>query len=148
MQVILLEGIRNLGDLGDMVSVKSGYARNFLIPYKKAIIANEENKANFEAKRAELEKAQSETLAAAKARADTLNGKVVTISVKAGEEGKLFGSVGPREIAEAITATGADVSKSEVQMPSGPIKVVGSEEITIGLHPEVSAVVTVTIDAE
>ncbi len=148
MEVILLERIRNLGDLGDMVSVKSGYARNYLVPYKKAVIANEENKANFEAKRAELEKAQAETMAAAQARADKLNGLTVTIAVKASDEGKLFGSVGPREVAEAITAAGAEVTKAEVQMPSGPIKAVGSEEVIIGLHPEVSATVTVTIDAE
>lgn len=148
MEVILLEGIRNLGELGDMVSVKNGYARNFLIPYKKAIVANEENKANFEAKRAELEKAQTETLVAVQARADKLNGLAVTITVKAGEEGKLFGSVGPREVAEAITAAGAEVSKSEVQMPSGPIKAVGNEEVIIGLHPEVNVTVTVTIEAE
>lgn len=148
MDVILLERIRNLGDLGDLVAVKAGYARNFLIPKKKAVVANEHNKASFEAQRAELEKVQAEILAAAQARADKLNGTSVTITVKAGEEGKLFGSVGPREIAEAITAAGNEVTKAEVQMPSGPIKDVGSEEVIIGLHPEVSVSVTVVIDAE
>lgn len=148
MDVILLERIRNLGDLGDMVAVKAGYARNFLIPQKKAVIANEDNKASFEARRAELEKAQAEIMAAAQARAEKLSGSSITITVKASEEGKLFGSVGPREIADAITAAGNEVTKAEVQMPSGPIKDVGSEEIIIGLHPEVSASVTVVIEAE
>jgi len=148
MDVILLERIRNLGDLGDMVAVKAGYARNFLIPQKKAVIANEDNKASFEARRAELEKAQAEIMAVAQVRADKLNGTSVTITAKASDEGKLFGSVGPREIAEAIAAAGNEVTKAEVQMPSGPIKDVGSEEVVISLHPEVSVSVTVVIEAE
>jgi len=148
MDVILLERIRNLGDLGDMVAVKAGYARNFLIPQKKAVIANEDNKASFEARRAELEKAQAEIIALAQVRADKLNGTSVTITAKASDEGKLFGSVGPRDIAEAIAAAGNEVTKAEVQMPSGPIKDVGSEEVVISLHPEVSVSITVVIEAE
>jgi len=148
MDVILLERIRNLGDLGEMVSVKAGYARNFLLPYKKAIVANEQNKADFEARRAELEKAQADALAAAQARADKLNGQSYTLKAKASDEGKLFGSIGPREIADVISASGTAVSKSEIQMPAGPIKDVGSEEISIGLHAEVIAKVTIVVEAE
>lgn len=148
MDVILLERIRNLGDLGEMVSVKAGYARNFLIPYKKAVVANEKNKAEFEARRAELEKAQAEALASAQERAAKLDGKTFTITAKAGEEGKLFGSIGPREIADVISAGGAEVSKAEVQMPAGPIKAIGTEEIGIGLHAEVTATVTIVVEAE
>jgi len=148
MDVILLERIRNLGDLGEMVSVKAGYARNFLLPYKKAVVANEKNKAEFEARRAELEKAQADALAAAQARADKLNGQTIMIKAKAGEEGKLFGSIGPREVADAINASGTEVSKAEIQMPSGPIKEVGSQEIGIGLHAEVTATVTIVVEAE
>ena len=112
MEVILLERIRNLGDLGEMVSVKAGYARNFLLPYKKAVVANEKNKAEFEARRAELEKAQADALATAQARADKLNGQSFLIKAKASEEGKLFGSIGPREVADAISASGTEVSKA------------------------------------
>lgn len=148
MDVILLERIRNLGNLGDMVSVKAGYARNFLLPKKKAVIANEKNKAEFEARRAELEKAQSDALAVAQSRADKLNGQTFTIKAKASDEGKLFGSIGPREVAEAISAGGNEVSKSEIQMPSGPIKSVGSEEVSLGLHAEVVATVTIVVEAE
>ena len=148
MDVILLERIRNLGDLGEMVSVKAGYARNYLLPYKKAVIANEKNKADFETRRAELEKAQAEALSVAQARAEKLNGQTFTIKAKAGDEGKLFGSIGPREIAEVISAGGTEVSKSEIQMPSGPLKEVGSEEIGIGLHAEVTATVTIVVEAE
>jgi len=148
MEVILLERIRNLGDLGEMVSVKAGYARNFLLPYKKAVVANEKNKAEFEARRAELEKAQADALATAQARADKLNGQSFLIKAKASEEGKLFGSIGPREVADAISASGTEVSKAEIQMPSGPIKEIGSEEIGIGLHAEVTATVTIVVEAE
>ena len=148
MEVILLERIRNLGDLGDMVSVKAGYARNYLLPYKKAVVANEKNKSEFETRRAELEKAQADALAAAQARSGKLNGQTFTIKAKASEEGKLFGSIGPREIADAISASGTDVSKSEIQMPAGPIKEIGSAEIGIGLHAEVTADVTIVVESE
>lgn len=148
MEIILLERIRNLGDLGELVSVKPGYARNYLIPQKKAIVANEKNKAEFEARRAELEKAQAETLAAAQARADKLNGQSFTITAKASEEGKLFGSIGPREVADVISAGGIEIAKAEVQMPAGPIKNTGSEELGISLHAEVTATVTIVIEAE
>jgi large subunit ribosomal protein L9 len=148
MDVILLERIRNLGDLGELVSVKAGYARNFLIPKKKAVVANEKNKAEFEARRAELEKVQAEALSAAQARAEALNGTSYRITAKAGDEGKLFGSIGPREIADTISAGGAKVSKAEVQMPGGPIKAIGSTEIGIGLHAEVTATVTIVVEAE
>jgi len=148
MDVILLERIRNLGNLGDMVSVKAGYARNYLLPQKKAVIANDKNKTEFEARRAELEKVQSEALGIAQARADKLNGQSFTIKAKASEEGKLFGSIGPREVAEAISAGGTEVGKSEVQMPSGPIKAIGTEEVSLGLHAEVMATVTIVVEAE
>lgn len=148
MDVILLERIRNLGDLGDMVSVKSGYARNYLVPFKKAVIANEENRANFEARRAELEKAQAESLAKAQARADALNGQTITIKGNAGEEGRLFGSIGTRDIAEALVARGLEVAKVEVQLPEGPIKSTGTREVQINLHPEVQATITVAVEAE
>lgn len=148
MDVILLERIRNLGDLGDMVSVKAGYARNYLVPYKKAVIANEENRASFEARRAELEKAQAESLAKAQARADALNGQSITITGKAGDEGRLFGSIGTRDIADALVKKGLEVAKSEVHLPEGPIKSIGSREVQISLHPEVSATVIVEVVAE
>lgn len=148
MQVILLEKIRNLGELGDEVSVRAGYGRNYLLPHGKAVTATGKNKAHFEARRAELEKAQAENLAAAQARAEKLNGMNVKIARKAGEEGKLFGSVGTADIAAAITAAGVEVAKAEVQLPRGALKELGEHEVEIALHSEVQAKLIVAIVAE
>ncbi len=148
MEVILLEKVGKLGGLGDKVSVKAGFGRNFLIPYGKAVPANEANIAEFEARRAELEKAAAEKLAAAEARAEQLNEKAVTISSKAGDEGKLFGSIGVRDIADAVTAAGIEVSKSEVRLPEGPLRAVGDYDITLQLHSDVEAVIKLSVVAE
>lgn len=148
MNVILLEKIRNLGDLGQEVKVKPGYARNFLLPYGKAVAANEENRAKFEARRAELEKTQADALSAAQARAEKMDGATVQIAAKAGEEGKLFGSVGAKEITDALTAAGFEAERAEVLLPEGPIKEVGDREVTLALHPEVNARIIVSVVAE
>lgn len=137
MQVILLEKVGRLGNLGDKVNVKSGYGRNFLIPYKKAVAATEANIAEFEARRAELEKAAAERRGVAEARAAKLAELSVTIGANAGDEGKLFGSIGTRDIAEAVTKAGIDVDKSEVRLPNGVIREVGEYEIDIQLHSDV-----------
>jgi large subunit ribosomal protein L9 len=148
MEVILLEKVANLGSLGDKVKVKAGYGRNFLLPYGKAVPATADNLKAFEERRAELEKAAAEKLAAAQARAEALNGASVTITSKAGEEGKLFGSIGVRDIADAITAAGTEVEKSEVRLPEGPLRVVGEYEIELQLHPDVSASINLAVVAE
>ncbi|TNC82320.1 MAG: 50S ribosomal protein L9 [Oleiphilus sp.] len=148
MEVILLEKVGKLGGLGDQVSVKAGFGRNYLVPYGKAVPANAANIAEFEARRADLEKAAAEKLAAAEARAEQLNEKSVTITSKAGDEGKLFGSVGVRDVADAVTAAGIEVSKSEVRLPEGPIREVGEYEIAIQLHSDVTATITLVIVAE
>jgi large subunit ribosomal protein L9 len=148
MNVILLEKVRNLGALGDEVSVKAGYARNFLLPYRKAVIANEANRARFEAERAELEKTQADQLESASKRAEALNGATVQILAKASEEGNLFGSVGAREIADALAAAGFDASRSEILLPDGPLKQVGDHEVHLSLHPEITVHITVSIVAE
>ena len=148
MQVILLEKIRRLGELGDTVKVKSGYGRNFLIPQGKAVSATEANKKFFEQRRADLEKKQAEVLAAAQARAEKLAALTVTIASKAGDEGKLFGSVGTRDIAEAVTKAGVAVEKAEVRLPNGALRNVGEYDISIALHSEVAATVKVAIVAE
>lgn len=148
MEVILLEKVGKLGSLGDKVAVKAGYGRNFLIPQGKAVPANDANVAEFEARRAELEKAAAEKLAASQARADKLNDKEVTIVSKAGDEGKLFGSIGVRDIADAITAAGVEVAKSEVRLPEGSLRSVGEFDITVQLHGEVNAIVKLIIVAE
>ncbi len=149
MEVILLENIGNLGVLGDKVDVKPGYGRNFLIPQGKAVPATVDNVAKFEARRAELEAAAAETLSAAQARADALAALVaVEIAATAGEEGKLFGSVGTRDIAEALTAAGCEVDKAEVRLPEGAIRELGEFEIMIQLHAEVSTTVAIQIIAE
>jgi len=145
----LLENIGNLGVLGDKVDVKPGYGRNFLIPQGKAVPATVDNVAKFEARRAELEAAAAETLSAAQARADALAALVaVEIAATAGEEGKLFGSVGTRDIAEALTAAGCEVDKAEVRLPEGAIRELGEFEIMIQLHAEVSTTVAIQIIAE
>jgi large subunit ribosomal protein L9 len=148
MEVILLEKVANLGSLGDKVKVKAGYGRNFLLPYGKAVPATADNLKAFEERRAELEKAAAEKLAAAQSRAEALNGASITITSKAGEEGKLFGSIGVRDIADAITAAGTEVEKSEVRLPEGPLRVVGEYEIELQLHSDVSASINLAVVAE
>jgi large subunit ribosomal protein L9 len=148
MQVILLEKVRNLGSLGEEVKVKSGFARNFLIPYGKAVAANENNRKQFEARRAELEKAQQDALGKAQARAEKLSGATVQIVRKISEDGKLFGSVGLRDIVDALTAGGFEVERSEVHLDHGPIKDVGDHEISVSLHPEVNIKIHVSVIGE
>ncbi|GAC1376032.1 MAG: 50S ribosomal protein L9 [Aquirhabdus sp.] len=148
MDVILLQRIANLGQLGDKVSVKSGYGRNFLIPQGKAVSATEANTASFEARRAELERVEAESLAQAQARAAKLNELNVVITSKAGDEGKLFGSVGTRDISDALTASGTQVDKSEVRLPNGALRHTGEFHVAIQVHHDVMAEVLVTIIAE
>lgn len=148
MDVILLEKVRNLGNLGDQVKVRAGYGRNFLIPNGKAVIANEKNKAAFETRRAELEKAQAESLAQAQARAEKMAGATVQIVSKAGEEGKLFGSIGTADIAEAMTQAGFPLERSEIHLPTGPLKHIGDFEIPVSLHTEVNFKIIVSVIAE
>ena len=148
MEVILLDKIAKLGGLGDKVSVKSGYARNYLLPQGKAVFASDANVEHFEARRAELEAAAAAKLGGAEARAEKIAATAVTIEANAGDEGKLFGSIGARDIAAAITAAGAEVNKSEVRLPHGPLREVGEFDVTVQVHSDVKAVVTVTIVAE
>jgi len=148
MEVILLETIAKLGDLGEKVNVKSGYGRNFLIPQRKAVPATAENLEVFEARRAELEKLAGEKLVDAQARAETINALSVSIETKAGEEGKLFGSVTVRDIAEAAEAKGVSLEKSEIRMPEGPIRELGEFDIDVHLHPEVDAVLKLSVVPE
>ena len=148
MEVILLEKIGKLGDLGDKVNVAAGYGRNYLIPVGKAVSATADNVEKFESRRAELEMAQVEGLKAATVRADKLNATEVTLERIAGEEGKLFGSVSAADIAEAITTAGAELAKSEVRLPDGPLRALGEYEVDIHLHVEVNAKVKVIVVAE
>jgi large subunit ribosomal protein L9 len=148
MEVILLEKIGKLGGLGDKVSVKSGFGRNYLVPQGKAVPASEENVAKFEERRAELESAAAEKLAAATARADALNELDITITSKCGDEGKLFGSIGTRDIADALAAAGSEVCKSEVRLPEGALRSIGEFEIAVQLHPEVTATVRLAVVGE
>lgn len=148
MQVILLEKVTNLGNLGDAVSVKPGYGRNYLIPRGKATPATAANRAKFDARRAELEKVAGENLAAAQARREKLNGMVVTVSSKAGDEGKLFGSIGTSDIADAVTQAGIAIKKQEVRLPSGLIRNIGDVEVEVHLHPDVDARITIRVVSE
>ena len=148
MQIILMEKVVNLGLMGDVVKVKDGYARNFLIPQRKAKRATDANKAEFEAKRAELEAKANEILVAAQARGEKLEGYMVQVTQKAGVDGRLFGSVTNHDIAEALTKQGFDVKKGEVVMPNGPLKTVGDFPLTINLHTDVKAQVTVSVLGE
>ena len=148
MEVILLEKIENLGSLGDKVALRPGYARNFLIPQGKARFATAANIAAFEARRAELEKAAAETLATASQRAESLAALSVTITAKAGGEGRLFGSVGTADIADAVTAAGVALEKREIRLPDGPIRQAGEHEVAIHLHSDINATVKVIIVAE
>ncbi len=148
MEIILLEKIRNLGDLGEQVTVKPGYGRNYLIPQGKAVRATKENQQIFESRRAELEAAASEALSKAKARAAELEGVVIEIARRASEEGKLFGSVAVSDIIEAVNAAGKELDKVEVNLPEGAIKVIGEHDIDISLHPEVNLTLKVLVTAE
>lgn len=148
MQIILLEKVINLGNLGDVVKVKDGYARNFLIPQKKAKRATPSAMAEFEARRAELEKAAAEKLAAAQGVADKMNGTAVTVARKAGMDGRLFGSVGNADVAEALKLAGFDVDKAAVRMPEGPLKTIGEFPLDIALHTDVLANISVNVVAE
>jgi large subunit ribosomal protein L9 len=147
MEIILLEKITNLGNLGDKVNVKSGYARNFLLPQGKATMATAENVAAFEARRAELEKQAAEKKAYAESRAAELAELEVTITATAGDEGKLFGSIGTHDIADALTASGVEVAKSEVRLPNGTIRQVGEYDVAVHLHTDVEATVRVVVVA-
>jgi large subunit ribosomal protein L9 len=148
MQIILLEKVINLGNLGDVVRVKDGYARNFLIPQKKARRATETAVKEFEAKRAELEKVQAEKLAAAKASGEKLNGLTVQLTSKAGVDGRLFGSITNFDIAEALAKQGFDVAKANVRMPQGPLKMIGDHSVSVALHTDVVVDVTVSVTGE
>jgi large subunit ribosomal protein L9 len=148
MQVILMESMTKLGGLGDIVKVKDGYARNYLIPQGKAKRATEENKKVFEERRAELERVQGEKLAAAQGRAAKIEGLTLQLVRKAGVDGRLFGSVGNADIAEALAAQGLEVEKSAIHLPLGPLKQVGDAQVEVVLHSDAVATITVSIIAE
>jgi large subunit ribosomal protein L9 len=148
MQVILLEKIGRLGNLGDQVNVKSGYGRNYLIPYGKAVAATKNNIAEFEQRRADLEASAAAKRAEAQARAARLVDLVVTIAANAGDEGKLFGSIGTRDIADAITAAGIEVNKSEVKLPNGVLREVGEFDIDVQVHSDVIQAIKLKVVAE
>ncbi len=148
MNVILLDNVENLGRIGDLVKVKPGYGRNFLLPQGKAALATPENIKAIDARRAELEKAAAEELANAKARAEAITGVELVIPANAGSEGKLFGSVGPVDIAEAFEKIQIEVQRSEVRMPDGPIHEVGEFTVGVHLHPEIDAEVAVRVVEE
>ena len=148
MQVILLEKIRNLGELGDSVTVANGYGRNFLLPQGKAVPATKDNLEKFEARRAELEKKAAEALSAAEKRAEQFAELTVTIEAYAGDEGKLFGSVGTKDIADAASAAGVALEKSEVRLPEGAFRNTGEFEVSIHLHTDVDATLKVVIVAQ
>ena len=148
MQIILLEKVANLGILGDIVKVKDGFGRNFLIPQGKAKRATETNKAEFAARRAELEKQQADILTVATARGAKLAGYVLTVAQKAGVDGRLFGSVTNGDIAEGLVAAGFEVAKSLVRMPNGPLKTIGDHAVSVALHHDIVVDITVTVSAE
>ncbi len=148
MQVILLDKVVNLGNLGEIVKVKDGYARNFLIPQGRARRATEANKAEFEAKRIELEKAAAAKLAASQAEGEKLAGTIVKLTQKAGVDGRLFGSVTNFDIAEELSKLGFKVAKAQVRMPNGPIKAVGDSTVSVALHTDVAVDITVTVYGE
>ena len=148
MQIILMERVVNLGGLGDVVKVKDGYARNFLIPQGKAKRATEANRKVFEEKRAELERIQAEAVAAAQAESAKLEGLMVQITRKTGVDGRLFGSVSSHDIAEALAAQGLQVEKSAIRLPDGPLKAVGDTPVQIALHTDVVATITVSVLGE
>ena len=148
MQIILLEKVINVGNLGDVVKVKDGYARNFLIPQKMARRATAAAVAEFETRRADLEKAAAEKLAAAQAQGEKLNGMTITISQKAGVDGRLFGSVTNFDIAEALSKQGFAVEKAQVRMPHGPLKVVGEHPVSVALHTDVVVDITIAVQGD
>jgi large subunit ribosomal protein L9 len=148
MEIILLQKVDNLGDLGEKVNVKSGYGRNFLIPSGRAVPATEENVKLFEARRAELEKDAQEKLQAAQARKAKLDGMAVSITCKAGDEGRLFGSVGTADIAKVVSENGVELAKKEVMLPNGPFRVAGEYEVDLHLHADVNVSVKLTIVPE
>jgi len=148
MDVILLEKVANLGNLGDRVAVRSGYARNFLLPQGKATLATPANVKRFEARRAELDKTARDSLSGAEGRKAKFEGFKLTITAKAGSEGKLFGSIGTSDIAEAATAAGQQLTRSEVRLPNGPLRTVGDHVVTVHLHTDVDVDLPVTIQAE
>jgi len=148
MDIILLEKIENVGRIGDKVSVKPGFARNYLIPQGKATLATPENIATFEARRAEIEAKAHGTLEAAQARAAQLEGQVVRVKAKAGPGGKLFGSIGTADIAEACEALGFAVERSEVRLPEGPLRVVGEHQIELHFHTDVNVPLSVVVESE
>ena len=147
MQIILLEKVANLGQLGDVVKVKDGYARNFLIPSGKAKRATEANLQAFDARRAELEAKQAEILVDAQARGEKLNGVTITIAQKAGVDGRLFGSITNADIAEAIIASGVQVQKSDVRLPNGPFKAIGEYNVEVALHHDVVVEIQLVVNA-
>ena len=148
MEIILLEKIVNLGNLGDRVTVKPGYGRNYLIPKGKATEASADNIARFEARRAELESRAAESLVGAQTRAEQLAELIVTLAAKAGSEGRLFGSVGAADIAEAVSAAGYELKKQEVRLPQGPIRQIGEYDVTLQLHGDVKTHIRVNVIAE
>lgn len=148
MDVILLEKVQNVGNLGDKVSVKPGYGRNFLIPQGKAVAATAANLADFEARRAELEKAEADARATAAARAAKLEGLSLSIARQAGEEGKLFGSVGTSDIAEAVVAAGVEVEKKEVRLPEGTLRNTGEYDVDIQVHSDITVAIKLEIVPE
>ncbi|WP_411878371.1 50S ribosomal protein L9 [Polaromonas sp. YR568] len=148
MQIILLDKVVNLGNLGEIVKVKDGYARNFLIPSGRARRATEANKAEFEAKRAELEKAAAAKLAEMQAQGEKLGGTTVKLTQKAGVDGRLFGSVTNHDISAELTKQGFPVLKSQIRMPNGPLKIVGDHAVTVALHTDVAVDITVTVYGE
>jgi len=148
MQVILIDKVVNLGDLGDVVKVKDGYARNFLIPTGRARRATQANMEAFAAQKAELERAAAEKLAEAQRRAEKLEGTSVTVRQKAGVDGRLFGSITNADIADALKALGHDVAKAEVRLPEGPLKAIGEYPVVLGLHTDVTANITVLVAGE
>ncbi|MCP5423443.1 MAG: 50S ribosomal protein L9 [Gammaproteobacteria bacterium] len=148
MEIILLQKVDSLGNLGDRVTVRPGYGRNYLIPQGKATAATAENLARFEARRAELEAAAADALTTAQARAEKLSQVIVTLAAKAGNEGRLFGSVGPADIANAVTAAGAELHKREVRLPEGPIRHLGEREVNIHLHSDVNLTLRINVVAE
>jgi large subunit ribosomal protein L9 len=148
MEIILMEKVANLGELGDVVKVKDGFARNFLIPHGKAKRATDANRKAFEARRADLEKAQAEQLAAAKSRGEKLEGLTLQITQKAGPDGRLFGSVTNYDVVEALTKQGHEVERAQVRMPQGPLKQVGDFPIQIALHTDVAVTITVSVLGE
>ena len=148
MDIILLDKVANLGNLGDRVSVRSGYARNFLLPKGKATLATPANVQKFEARRAELEKVALANLAGAEGRKARLEGFKLTITAKAGSEGKLFGSIGTADIAEAATAAGQQLARSEVRLPSGPLRMVGDHVVVAHLHTDINVELPITIVAD